>query len=106
MSRTAIEVLSIVAVIIGGAISQKGLFLEEEGAVQLPPFEAVTQVFEQGEAAEDCETMAESLEALQPCLAIQDYIPARLVQTVTLPSRKSRPTTSDLAIDRIIRLEA
>lgn len=110
MSRNAVMVLSVltfIAVIIGGYVSQDEMFPEEqeESAEKKSPFEAVMEVFQQGDTAKDCETVTESLKALQPYLASQDYVPAQFAQTVTLPSRKTRPTVSDLAIDRTMRLE-
>ncbi|MDH4070849.1 MAG: hypothetical protein OEV30_10545 [Ignavibacteria bacterium] len=109
MSRNAVLVLSVltfIAMIIAGAVSQMELFPEEEeGGVQLPPYEAVREVFERGDLAEDCETVTEALKALQPYLVNQEYVPAQFAETVTLPRRKTRPTISDLAIDRTMRLE-
>ena len=101
-----IGVISFAAVMLGGAVAGwPELFSGEERIEQKPPFESVKQIYEAGTAAADCEAIKGSIAALQPFLAIQEFVPAEFAQTVTMPRRKTKPTISDLAIDRIMRLE-
>ena len=101
-----IGVVSFAAVMLAGAVAKwPELFPEEESIEQKLPFEAVKEIYESGNGAVDCETIKGSIAALQPFLAIQDFVPAQFAPTVTMPRRKMKPTISDLTVDRIMRLE-